>query len=319
MANFKEGCPKVSVLVPVYNREKYIVECVDSILKQGFSDFEIVIVDNRSTDNTWAVCQELSRKDKRIRIFQNESNVGPVLNWMRCVEEAKASYSKIVFSDDLLLEDCLEKMYSACIDDDVAFVFSAAKIGSSTDMCTISYQNSSDSLITFDEYVVRLLGHLAPLSPGAIMLRTEDLKQNLMLDIPVSTPRPFLRNGAGPDILISLITASNYLYVSCIREPLVFFRAHEESFSIRDVNDEVTLGYVSAISFFLKFHAPKYWLKYVAISWIRQMVKRRSWSSPRKYLIQNEGCGSVVEVLQFFKYAIVLVFSKLLKFTRGVG
>lgn len=319
MTNFKEGCPKVSVLVPVYNREKYIVECVDSILKQGFSDFEIVIVDNRSTDNTWAVCQELSRKDKRIRIFQNESNVGPVLNWMRCVEEAKASYSKIVFSDDLLLEDCLEKMYSACTDDDVAFVFSAAKIGSSTDMCTISYQNSSDSLITFDEYVVRLLDHLAPLSPGAIMLRTEDLKQNLMLDIPVSTPRPFLRNGAGPDILISLITASNYLYVSCMREPLVFFRAHEESFSIRDVNDEVTLGYVSAISFFLKFHAPKYWLKYVAISWIRQMVKRRSWSSPRKYLIQNEGCGSVVEVLQFFKCAIVLVFSKLLKFTRGIG
>lgn len=319
MSDFNEGCPKVSVLVPVYNREKYIVECVDSILKQGFSDFEIVIVDNRSTDNTWTICQELSRKDKRIKIFQNSSNVGPVLNWMRCVEEARGSYSKIVFSDDLLLEDCLEKMYSACTDDDVAFVFSAAKIGRSSDMCTISYQNSSDSLITFDEYVVRLLGHLAPLSPGAIMLRTEDLKKNLMLDIPVSTPRPFLRNGAGPDVLISLITASNYLYVSCIREPLVFFRAHEESFSIRDVNDEVTLGYVSAVSFFLKFHAPKYWLRYVALSWVRQMVKRRSWHSPRKYLIQNEGCGSVVEVLQLLKHTIALILSKLLKSIRFVG
>lgn len=313
MNDFKEGCPKVSVLVPVYNREKYIIECIDSVLKQEFSDFEIVIVDNRSTDNTWAICQELSRKDKRIRIFQNDNNVGPVLNWMRCIEEARGRYSKIVFSDDLLLEHCLEKMYSAFTDDDVAFVFSAAKIGSSTDLCTISYQNSSDSLITFDEYVARLLDHLAPLSPGAIMLRTKDLKQNLMLDIPVSTPRPFLKNGAGPDILISLMTASNYLYVSCIREPLVFFRAHEESFSIRDVNDEVTLGYVSAVSFFLKFHAPKYWLRYVTLSWIRQIIKRRSWASPRKYLIQNEGCGSVLEVLQLIKHATVLAFSKLLQ------
>lgn len=319
MSDFGEECPKISVLVPVYNREKYIVECVDSILKQEFSNFEVVIVDNKSTDNTWAICQELCRKDKRIRIFQNDSNVGPVLNWKRCAEEAKGNYSKIVFSDDLLLEGCLEKMYSACIGDDVAFVFSAAKIGRSIDMGTIAYQNASDSLISFDEYVVRLMRHLAPLSPGAIMLRTKDLKQNLMLDIPASTPRPFLKNGAGPDVLISLITANNYLHVSCLREPLVFFRAHEDSFSIMDINDEVTLGYVSAVSYFLKAHAPKHWLKYVALSWIRQMAKRRTWYSPKQYLIQNEGCGSILEVWQFLIHIVAQVFKRLLKVVKVVG
>jgi glycosyltransferase involved in cell wall biosynthesis len=311
--------PEISVLVPVYNREKYIVECVSSILMQRFSSFEVVIVDNKSTDNTWALCQELSRKDKRVRVFQNNSNIGPVLNWIRCVEEARGGYSKIVFSDDLLLEGCLEKMHRACADDDVAFVFSAAKIGSSTDMSTISYQNASDSLMTFDEYVGRLLSHLAPLSPGAIMLRTKDLKKNLMLDIPTSTPRQFLKNGAGPDVLISLITASNYSYVSCIREPLVFFRAHEESFSICDINDEVTLGYVSAISFFLKFNAPRYWLKYVAISWIKQMVRHRAWNSPREYLVKHEGDGSVVEILRLLNQAVILAFRKALKVVGVIG
>lgn len=319
MSDFSEGCPEISVLVPVYNREKYIFECVDSILKQGFSNFEVVIVDNKSTDNTWAICQELRDTDKRVRVFQNSSNIGPVLNWKRCVEEARGRYSKIVFSDDMLLEGCLEKMYSACTDDDVAFVFSAAKIGSSTDLSTISYQNASNSLISFDEYIVRLMGHLAPLSPGAIMLRTKDLKQNLLLDIPSSTQRPFLKNGAGPDVLISLITASNYLYVFCIREPLVFFRAHEDSFSIRDINDEVTLGYVSAISYFLKSRASTYWLKYVALSWIRQMAKHRTWEPPKKYLIQNEGRGGVVEVWQLIAQAVVLTFRRLLKVIKVVG
>lgn len=318
MIDFSERCPEVSVLVPVYNREKYIVECVDSILSQGFSSFEIVIVDNKSTDNTWSICQELSRKDKRVRVFQNSSNIGPVLNWMRCAEEARGAYSKIVFSDDLLLDGCLERMYNACREDDVAFVFSAAKIGESNDVSTISYQNNSDERISFDEYVVRLLDHLAPLSPGAIMLRTKDLKKNLLLDIPASTPRNFLKNGAGPDVLISLITASKYLYVCCIREPLVFFRAHEDSFSIKDVNDEVTLGYISAISYFLKFYAPKYWLRYVVLSWIRQVTKRRAWMSPKEYLIQHEGCGGRVEVLQFFRQAVILVFRRLLKAIKVV-
>lgn len=314
MNSFADDCPSISVLVPVYNREKYIVECVESILSQDFMHFEVVIVDNKSTDKTFELCQEIASRDSRVRVFQNGSNIGPVLNWMQCVREARGKYSKIVFSDDLLLGGCLEKMYHACLADNIGFVFSAAKIGVSADSGKVFYQNESDAIITFDDYIVCLLNHFAPLSPGAIMIRTADLKESLLLNIPTSTPRDFLKNGAGPDVLISLITASKYTYVACISEPLVFFRAHEDSFSISNTNNEVTLGYVSAISYFLKYNASKYWLRYVAISWIQQVITCRAWVWPGKYLIQNEGNGKFFEVLLLLKASIALVFSKLSKF-----
>lgn len=305
--------PLISVLVPVYNRELYIVECIDSILSQDLVNFEVVVVDNKSTDNTWALCQEYASKDSRVRVFQNDSNIGPVLNWMRCAQEARGEFSKIVFSDDLLLDGCLKKMYSACKEDNVGFSFSAAKIGASVESAKVFYQNESDSLICFGEYVDRLLNHLAPLSPGAIMLRTDDLRKNLLLEIPTSTPRNFLKNGAGPDVLISLITAHGYSRVACIREPLVFFRAHEGSFSITNSNDEVVLGYISAISYFLKFNAPQYWVRYIALSWIRQMVKIRAWVWPRKYLIQYNGVGNGREILMLFVASIKHILLRFFK------
>lgn len=308
--------PVISVLVPVYNREKYIVECVGSILNQTFDGFEVVIVDNKSTDGTWALCQELASRDSRVRVFQNDTNIGPVRNWIRCVQEAKGEYSKIVFSDDLLVGDCLWKMYSVCNDPDVGFVFSSAKIGPTPETANVAYQNDADALIAFDEYVARLLSHRAPLSPGAIMLRTKDLNENLLIDIPTATPRDFQKNGAGPDVLISLLTARDYLHVACIREPLVFFRAHEDSFSISNVGDEVTLGYVSAIAYFLKHNAPLSWRRYVALSWLIRIVRSRAWASPKKYLIENEGKGNFSEMLGVIKDALGLVVAKLLRLTK---
>ena len=58
-----ETIPKVSVLMPAYNAEKYIREAVESILKQTFSDFEFIIIDDCSTDDTWGIIQEYSKKD----------------------------------------------------------------------------------------------------------------------------------------------------------------------------------------------------------------------------------------------------------------
>lgn len=98
--------PKVSVCIPVYNGVDFINEAIDSVLKQSFQDFEIVIVDNKSTDNTFAVINEY--KDPRIRIFQNESNIGLIPNWNKCLEYAKGEYIKILPADDFIYPDCLK-------------------------------------------------------------------------------------------------------------------------------------------------------------------------------------------------------------------
>ncbi len=94
--------PKVSVLVPTYNRIKYLQEALDSIFRQSFTDFEVVVVDNCSTDETAAVmaaCQ-----DARLRYIRNEVNVGAVGNYNKALQAAKGEYI-CLFSDDDVMTD----------------------------------------------------------------------------------------------------------------------------------------------------------------------------------------------------------------------
>lgn len=61
--------PIVTVIVPIYNAEKYLCDCVDSILIQTFSDFELLLIDDGSTDTSGQICDEYAKKDSRIRVF----------------------------------------------------------------------------------------------------------------------------------------------------------------------------------------------------------------------------------------------------------
>jgi glycosyltransferase involved in cell wall biosynthesis len=103
----------VSVCIPTYNGVKYLKECLDSVLAQTFTDFEILIVDDRSSDNTVNIAQEYATRDPRIRVIVNERNLGLVGNWNRCIELAQGEWIKFVFQDDLIAPTCLEKMLAA--------------------------------------------------------------------------------------------------------------------------------------------------------------------------------------------------------------
>ena len=67
--------PKVSVVMPNYNCENYITESIESILNQSFRDFEFIIIDDASTDNSWGIIQEYAKKDNRIVAVKNEENL----------------------------------------------------------------------------------------------------------------------------------------------------------------------------------------------------------------------------------------------------
>lgn len=105
--------PIVSICIPTYNGEKYLKECLNSVLAQTFSDFEVLIVDDQSSDNTLCITQEYAKKDNRIRVIRNDKNLGLVGNWNRCVELASGEWIKFVFQDDLIAPTCLEKMLAA--------------------------------------------------------------------------------------------------------------------------------------------------------------------------------------------------------------
>jgi len=67
--------PKISVIMPNYNCEKYISGAIESILKQSFTDFEFIIIDDGSTDNSWNIIQEYAKKDDRIVALRNKKNL----------------------------------------------------------------------------------------------------------------------------------------------------------------------------------------------------------------------------------------------------
>ena len=97
--------PTVSILIPVFNREEFLPDCIQSALSQKYTDFEIIVVDNASNDRSWEIAKDFALNDSRVRVFRNDVNVGPVRNWQRCLDEATGEYAKFLFSDDLMLPD----------------------------------------------------------------------------------------------------------------------------------------------------------------------------------------------------------------------
>jgi glycosyltransferase involved in cell wall biosynthesis len=102
--------PVVSVCIPTYNGSKYLEACLQSVYQQTYIDFEIIICDDCSTDNTLEIAKAFQEKDTRIKLFVNENNLGLVGNWNHCIELADGEWIKFVFQDDLMSKTCLQEM-----------------------------------------------------------------------------------------------------------------------------------------------------------------------------------------------------------------
>lgn len=102
--------PTISIIVPVYNVEDYISKCISSILKQTFSDFELIIVNDGSTDNSLLICEEFAVSDKRI-ILINKNNNGVSSARNAGLDIVKGKYITFIDGDDFVEPNYLEKMY----------------------------------------------------------------------------------------------------------------------------------------------------------------------------------------------------------------
>lgn len=105
--------PLVSFLVTVYNRECYLGETLDSILKSSEKDFEVIIVDDQSSDASLEIAQKYARQDKRITVYVNQHNLGDYGNRMKAASLARGKYIKYVDSDDLIYKYSLAIMVEA--------------------------------------------------------------------------------------------------------------------------------------------------------------------------------------------------------------
>ena len=112
--------PKVSVIVPVYNVEKYLHRCIDSILAQSFTDFELLLVNDGSKDKSGEICDEYAAKDSRVRVFHKE-NGGVTSARKLGFDSSVGEYVLFVDSDDYLDKDGIASLVSLS-DDDVDII-----------------------------------------------------------------------------------------------------------------------------------------------------------------------------------------------------
>ena len=113
--------PKVSVIIPVYNVEKYLRQCLDSVVNQTFKDIEIICVNDGSPDNSLAILEEYAANDSRIVII-NKENGGYASAINKGIEIANGEFIGIVESDDYCATDMYEELYNRIKDSDADFV-----------------------------------------------------------------------------------------------------------------------------------------------------------------------------------------------------
>lgn len=129
--------PSVSIIVPVYNVEKYLPKCIESIMDQTFTDFELLLIDDGSPDNSGKICDEYGIRDSRIRVFHT-ANRGVSSARNLGIEQAQGKWVTFVDSDDWLDRKCLEICANRFDEADV-IRFSMSLIGENSDDIIIKH------------------------------------------------------------------------------------------------------------------------------------------------------------------------------------
>ncbi|WP_185900149.1 glycosyltransferase family 2 protein [Campylobacter sp. MIT 99-7217] len=117
---------KISVIIPCYNSVKYLERSLGSVLKQSYDNWEAICIDDCSSDNTYEVLLKLAYKDKRIKVFRNEKNMGyPIISYPLALEQASGEFIFFLGYDDELSKTCFElliKRYEELNDESIDII-----------------------------------------------------------------------------------------------------------------------------------------------------------------------------------------------------
>jgi len=315
----------VSILIPVYNQEKFIVTSIESAINQTYENIEIIVVDNHSTDNTFSIVKSYSQNDKRIKVFQNDSNIGPVRNWKRCIDEASGEYGKILWSDDYISPDFIEKTLPFLSEDDnVGFVFTSVKIFSDNYVNFQSlYQIGQTGIYDSIQFIEGALFERSkyPVSPGCALFRLKDLKKSLLIEIPNKKNIDFSIHAIGPDLLVFLLTSDAYKKFAFLNETLSYFRVHDQSITVSSDSTKITLHYSLAMAHFLeKTRTNKAIIKkYNALLKIRCIKHYNNYTELKRindFYMKNKVLG--VDYGFFFKKIFAFAYENLHRYFKKV-
>jgi glycosyltransferase involved in cell wall biosynthesis len=218
--------PLVSVVTPVYNGEKYLAECIESVLAQTYRNWDYCIVNNCSTDRTLKIAEHYASKDSRIRIHNNSEFVGSQENGNMAFRQihADSTYCKVVHADDWLFPDCLTEMVELAEAHPTVGVVSAYRLTNTRIM--IHALPYSKRVIPGREISrLTLLGlQTAFGSPTSMLIHADEVRK-----------RPAFLNVANPrcdrEACLDILRNRDFGFV---HQMLTFSRSHSESETSRD-------------------------------------------------------------------------------------
>lgn len=170
----------VSVVTPVYNGQAHLVECIESVLAQSFTDWEYIILDNASTDSTAQIIQQFATQDSRIKYRRNAATLPIIENWntaMRDIDPA-SKYCKVVHADDILLPECLQRMVAVADQHPGVTLIGAYRIdGLKVNMDSIPYPVDfvNGKALAKDRFLGRIEDQFG--SPSSVMYRADKVRQ----------------------------------------------------------------------------------------------------------------------------------------------
>jgi glycosyltransferase involved in cell wall biosynthesis len=217
----KAGAPRVSVCIPTYNYARYLPEAIDSVLGQSLTDFDLLIIDDASRDDTRQVVEEYARKDPRIDFRVNPVNLGMVENWNLCLREARGEFVKFLFGDDLLSSsDALQRM-AGILDADpaVSLVAAARNVIDEGSRVKAVWSRFPDGTLTEGSVVIRrcltegknLIGE-----PSVVMFRNSQAGRGF---------NPRYRQIVDLEMWFYLLEQGKFAFIG---DPLCSFRIHPE-------------------------------------------------------------------------------------------
>lgn len=208
----------ISVIVPVYNTERYLRLCINSLLRQTYQDIEIILINDGSTDSSGSICDEYAALDQRIRVFHKQN--GGVSSARNCgIEAARGEYIAFVDSDDYVEPGMLSAMYHKITEEDVDLVICGyTKV---LDTCSI-FHYCDDSYLSGGADICRFILHCRSWCLFASIwnkLYRRDLIRKL-----------FHQNiSLGEDMIFNLDYLENCQTVSCIPQCYYYYRQNQNN------------------------------------------------------------------------------------------
>lgn len=224
--------PAVSVLIPTYNYARYLPEAIESVLAQDFADFELIIADDASSDDTVEVCEAYARQDPRIRFFRHEKNLGMVENWNWCLRHACGKYIKYMLADDKFAKPyALRKLVEAIEQRPGISLVTSARALMDAESKTIGVWNPLGRRIRYfcgktliRKCLRRDLNFIG--EPTAGLFRREDASRGFDKDY---------RQLVDLEMWFHLLLTGDLIYLP---ECLCFFRQHSEQQTVQNRKDD---------------------------------------------------------------------------------